>query len=427
MPLSGLLCALSVHSLLLNLPVARTWNFTQSIGVNTHMSWQGQYAYANVQVVENSLAYLGATHVRDGIPYAYWTLPEYVAIARTGVRFDILASGPTIDMAGDVAAATLLQQAVPASVQTMEGANEFNTQNSVFEGVNSVNDPAWAQLYAPPLYQAVHGAGTLPGTTVIAPSMANAGQTQIELEGNLSSFVDSSNWHTYYGNGDQPAANIAASIAAAQITAPGKPVTITETGYYTAIQAEDWGGGGVNFQVQAMLTLNVLLDAFSHGVATTYIYELLDNIANPPSTDLEDSFGLFLANGTPKPAATAVHNLVSILADTGAQASSFTTGSFTPVLTGLPSTANVLVLAKSNGNFYVVLWNEPNVWNEALHKQVAAIGTPVTVQLGATPAQINVYNPLLSASPRRSLHGVASVGVELGGAPLVLEIVPPAG
>ncbi len=84
--------------------VYRAWNFDQSIGVNTHMDWQNPgSSYANVSVVEASLAYLGATHVRDGIPFSTWTLPEYEAIAATGVKFDIVTTTPDIDFATDLA------------------------------------------------------------------------------------------------------------------------------------------------------------------------------------------------------------------------------------------------------------------------------------------------------------------------------------
>jgi hypothetical protein len=391
------------------------------------MSWQNPgSSYGSVQVVEDSLAYLGATHVRDGIPYIYWTLPEYVAVAQTGIQFDILASGPNIDINGDIEAAAALEAAVPFSVVAMEGANEFNIQNSVYLGVNSINNPAWAQLYGPPLFQAVHAAASLPGAIVIAASMANAGPTQIQQEGDLSSFVDSANWHTYYGNGDQPGANLTASVSDAESTAPGKPVTITETGYYTAIYAEQWGGGGVTRHVQAVLTLNALLDAFSDGVSTTYIYELLDNIANPSNTDLEDSFGLFLADGTPKQAATAIHNMVGILADTGAQASTFPVGSFSPTVTGLPSTGNAIALAKSNGNFYLLLWNEPPVWNEATHSEIVPPATTVTIQIGGPARPVNVYNPIVSGSPRRARSRTTQLKVQLGAAPVIVEVLPAA-
>ena len=391
------------------------------------MSWQDPGSgYISAQAVENSVAYLGATHVRDSVPYNYWTLPEYIAIAQTGVRFDILASGPNIDIAGDIAAASLLESAVPSSIATMEGANEFNTQNSIYQGVSSVGSPPWAQFYGPPLYQAVKNAATLPNTAVIAASMANAGQTQIQQEGDLSSFVDSGNWHVYFGNGVQPGFGLAASVAAAETTTPGRPVTITETGYYTAVRAEDWGGGGVTPQVQAKMTLNILFDAFSDGVTTTYLYELMDNIAHPSDTDLEDSFGLFLANGTPKPAATAVHNLVSILTDAGPQASTFTPGSFAPIITGLPATAKTFLLEKSNGSYYAVVWNEPQIWNEALHLQVVPTSTLVTVQVGGSPVPVSIYSPLLSPLPRRSSAGTKALSFKLGANPIILEVSPAA-
>ena len=401
---------------------SRAWNFTQSIGVNSHISWGG--GYANPAIVQQSITYLGATHVRDGIPYTGWTLPTYQAIAKTGVKFDILASGPTIDVARDVAQATALNQAVPGSVATMEGANEFNTQSSVFNGANSSGNPAWAQQYGPALYSAVKASPGLNGVTVIAASMANAGPAQIQQEGNLAGFIDSSNWHAYYGNGSQPAAGLQAAVANANSTAPGKPVTITETGYYTAVNAMDWGGGGVTPAVQAVLETNILLDSFRDGVSTTYLYELMDNVANPASTDLESNFGLFLADGTPKPAATAIHNLTSILADTGSNAASFTMASFNGSVTGLPSTGASTVLEKSNGTYDVVVWNEPKVWDQASKSAVTPATLPVVVDLGATYQTVKLFDPLKSSAPLQTLSNVRTVNLSLIADPVIIEVSP---
>jgi len=403
------------------------WSFLQSVGVNTHISWQDTAGYANASVVEKSIAYLGATHVRDGIPYNGWTLPEYQAIASTGVRFDIVASGPTIDIAGDIAQTARLAQAVPGSVASMEGANEFNTQNSTFNGASSTGNPAWAQQYDPALYSAVKGNSTLSGATVIAASMANAGAAEIQKEGNLSSFVDSSNWHAYFNNGDQPAHNLASAIANAQSTAPGKPVTITETGYYTAVDAMDWGGGGVTPKVQAILTVNALLDAFNSGVSTTYLYELMNNISNPSSTDLENNFGLFLADGTPKPAATAIHNLTTLLADSGAKASSFQTGTLSATITGLPSTGSSLTLEKSDGTYDLVVWNEPKAWDQPTRSATSPAAAPVSVDLGGTYQTVRLYDPLTGTSPTQTLSNASTVNLSLTTDPVIIEIAPNTG
>ena len=83
---------------------------------------------------------------------------------------------------------------------------------------------------------------------------------------------------------------LATAVAQAQSTVPGKPVTITESGYYTAMYGTDWDGG-VTQAVQVIETVNILLDALRDGVSTTYFYELMNNIANPASTHLKDSFG----------------------------------------------------------------------------------------------------------------------------------------
>ena len=401
------------------------WSFLQTVGVNTHLAWQDTAGYANASVVEKSIAYLGATHVRDGIPYTGWTLPEYQAIASTGVRFDILASGPTIDIAKDIGQAAALMQAVPGSVAAMEGANEFNTGNYSFNGASSAGNPAWAQQYGQALYSAVKGNSTLSGVQVIAASMANAGTADIQKEGNLSGFVDSSNWHTYFGNGNQPEQhNLAAAIAAAQSTAPGKPVSITETGYYTAVDAMHWGGGGVSPKVQAVLTVNALLDAFRDGVSTTYLYELMNNIANPSSSDLEDNFGLFLSDGTPKPAATAIHNLTTLLADPGATASSFQTGALSASITGLPSTGSSLTLEKSDGTFDLVVWNEPQVWDQPSRSAVTPASVPVSVGLGGTYQTVKLYDPLTGTSPTQTLSNASTVSLSLTADPVIIEIAP---
>lgn len=402
----------------------RTWNFSQSIGVNTHISWQDVAGYANPSVVEQSIAYLGAARVRDGIPYTGWTLPDYIAIAKTGVRFDILASGPTINIANDIAQAASLMQAVPGSVVAMEGANEFNTGSYSFNGANSTGNPAWAQQYGPALYSAVKANSTLSGVQVIAASMANAGTAEIQKQGNLSSFVDSANWHTYYGSGNQPAQNLAASVAAAQSTAPGKPVTITETGYYTAVDAMDWGGGGVTPKLQAVLTVNALLDAFKNGVATTYLYELMDNVAKPSSTALEDSFGLFLADGTPKPAATAIHNLTTLLADPGTRASTFQTATLSASITGLPSTGSSLTLEKSDGTYELVVWNEPKVWDQPTRSAVAPAAVPVSVDLGGIYQTVRLYDPLAGTAPQQTLSNVGTVSLSLTTDPVIIEVAP---
>src|SRR5690606_16806296 len=142
---------------------------------------------------------------------------------------------------------------------------------------------------------------------------------------------------------------------------PNGGIVLTEAGYYSLPGGGSWGG--VDLQTQAKLTLNLLFDAAKLGVERTYLYQLLDAYADPSNTDMEKHFGLFDINNNPKPVAKAIHNLTTILADTGAAAG----GNFDYSVSGLPTSGSVSVLQKSSGAYDVVVWNEPDIWNETTH------------------------------------------------------------
>ena len=69
---------------------------------------------------------------------------------------------------------------------------------------------------------------------------------------------------------------------------------------------------GVDQTVQAKYTLDTLMDAYKDGVSATYLYELLDDYPDPGNTNAQYHFGLFNSDGTPKLAASAIHNLTAI-------------------------------------------------------------------------------------------------------------------
>ena len=96
---------------------------------------------------------------------------------------------------------------------------------------------------------------------------------------------------------------------------------------------------------------------------TTYLYDLMDEIPNPSLTDIADTFGLFNSDGTPKLAATAVHNLTSILADPASNALTFATGNLAYSIPSLPALGNSMLLEKANGIFDIMVWAEPRDWN----------------------------------------------------------------
>ena len=125
--------------------------------------------------------------------------------------------------------------------------------------------------------------------------------------------ADLANVHLYPANGDPPSWYVSAIFNAQY----GKPITapfaVTEAGYNSDPDTTN----GVSLNVQVKQTLSLVLDAAQSGASSIYLYELLDHYADPANTNADNHWGLFNSDGTPKPVATALHNLTTILADPG--------------------------------------------------------------------------------------------------------------
>jgi hypothetical protein len=201
---------------------------------------------------------------------------------------------------------------------------------------------------------------------------------------------------------------------------PGKPVYFTEAGYPTLPapgQPE-----GVDDLTQAKLTLNLIMDAASLGIAATYLYDLADDGPDPTGAKLTDHFGLFAFDGTAKPSAVAIHNLAGILADGGATATTFTPTPLDDSLIGLPSDGASLVIQKSSGVYDIVLWAEPAIWNAAAGKPIAAPTESVTIDLGARFDRVQVFDPLASANPIQTASNTTAVTISLVDHPLIVQV-----
>ena len=416
------------------MPTRRAFAFTDSIGANTHISsggagspWEGPLP------VQNAVSYTGIRHLRDTIPYEGFTFDEYAVLARPpyNVRFCVLPPGPPIDIPQTVRESASLMATVANSVAGIEGANEFNNQNHVLEGINSATSaggqgPAWIQFFGPRWYNAIRANTALNNCRVVLASMSNAEEAEIVAHGDASAFVDVGNWHIYSGNGVQPRTNMLRNIDRARTRlAPGKPVWVTEAGYNTAIGG-GFGSGGTP-ETHAIFTANMLWDAFEIGAERTYIYSLIDEVETSAATDIEARFGIFGMSGSnsvPKPAATAVRNLIALLTDTGANAQTFTLGGLAPTITGLPSTGYSQLVQKSDGSYWLALWNEAQVWNESTKTAVTPATVNVTVSLGASSPTVRVYDPILSQTATQTLSNASSVTVGLDGRMRLVEISP---
>jgi hypothetical protein len=388
--------------------------FENSVGINTKVNAYN-YVYSNAATLIQELQTLGITNVRDATPTSS-SLPIDIALAKAGIHFDLMESNPSlaygqVNGAADVARAHALEAAVPGSVVALEGVNEYTGINATLWGSSSYNNLQWGVNDAQQLQAAANADPLLANATIVAPSAI-----QMDSLPYFGNYVDATNAHSYGQTGGQLAHYITYGVLYAQDSDPGKPVYITETGISSYGNYSTWGGS-TDEKNQAIIEANGILDAFAAGAAKTYLYELMDDPT--ASAGQEQHFGLFRSDGSAKPAAVAIGDIMHILADDG-------TGGVAPTgldygISGLPSTAQSMLLEKSDGTFEIVIWNaSATVFNGS--SDVTPPTSTVTVTLGSAASTVHVYDPVQSATAQQTLNDTSTISVGLSADPIIIEL-----
>jgi hypothetical protein len=405
----------------ITVPVAaqtmRAQNFLNTMGINVHLEYTDG-AYANVANVQADLAYLGISNVRDAVPDPVTWMPlgqalaGMGALAAAGVKFDFVIPSWETNISQDIAQLDAFVTAHPGSISAVEGPNEVNNWPVIFNGQTG---EAGAEAFQRAIYAAVHADPKLAGVQVYY--MTGAAQINVA---NLAGMADDAAAHPYPNDGQVAGARFSQEFTSDYVSAAPYSQVITETGYAT--DPTNPNPGGVTEAVQAEGTIDIFLDGASQGIKQTYLYQLLDPYADPTGANVDDHYGLFDINNNPKLAAVAVHNLTTLLADTGSDAATFTPTALAATLSGLPNTGNSLVMEKSNGTYDLALWNEAPFWNEATQSAVAVPVSTVTVNLGAIYSSVQVFDPLQGPTAIQSYNNVSSIQVALGVDALVVQI-----
>ncbi|MCK1362180.1 RHS repeat protein [Bradyrhizobium sp. 199] len=396
--------------------------FINSIGVNTHAGF-GWTGYNNLAVMVDDLEYLGVTHLRDAMGTSPAAQPVVEGLAAAGYKFDFLVSSAlpqtgTVGLQNYIASLQKFVASHPGSISAIEGLNEANHQPFSYNGSSSLTAAAQFQSA---LYQAVNANAALGSIPVYNLSLAYNDPQGYSQLGNMSGSVDYANAHAYVSTSLTTGSSISATLSAVMTAAPGKPVVITETGYTTQANTQYLG---VNETVQAKSILNTLVDAYKAGVSATYLYELFDRDSSAGNTNPEANFGLFNSDGTPKLAATGIHNLTTILADDG-KGGLQPTDPLNYTLSNMPATGNSMVLGKSNGAYELVVWAEPKLWNDPTDTEVSNSAQTVTVNLGAVHHSVKVYDTLTGTTAIASYTDVSTITIAVSDHPLIIEIDAP--
>ena len=389
-------------------PVVEAATFSNSLGVNTHLNYGGT-PYADGTAVANALNYLGIHILRD-VAGGQTTSPSYDALAAAGDKFEFVMPGQNQGVTGPLSLVSAFQASHPGSVIAIEGPNEVNNWGVTYNGQTGV---AAALQYQHDLYADKQSTPDLAGVPLVDLSIAGYGPSSFQPYGDLSAVSDAGNAHIYYASGQQPANQLATALSWAQVMTPGKPMTLTETGYGTMASDSTLG---VDLTTQAKLELNLIFDAAKAGVARTFLYELADDAYSGGGG--WDYFGLFHADWTPKPAATAIHNLMQIVGSS----------SGAPGLEAAPQFAinglngSEMMIHKADGGYDLVLWSEPQNWDPAAHQEITVPAQSVTVQLSQPVGGYSIYDPLQGATAISSGNATSTISVSVTDHPIIIEL-----
>jgi hypothetical protein len=361
--------------------------FIDTIGVNTHLDFKVS-AYQNLTVTTAAINYLGIRNLRDSAQIAADLTTWQQVAAATGAKFDdyMGEASPAQDLTDLGYVATLAGQGI---LNFIEGGNENDDPYAIAQG----NSIAWTAAFQ----QQVFATGRQLGLPVINMSFG-AGWTYLnnyhgdyDKVGDLSPFADYANAHTYPSATRSTEANIKLLNADALLAAGSRPVITSEIG---------WNNANFSQADVARFALDTVFDCIKTGNARMYFYALFD--------DSSGQFGLMNADGSPKAAGVAIHNLTAIMADSGVPRADALPYS----LSGTTAGDRSLLTEKSTGAFQLTIWNESDVPHS------------VTLTLTAAAQSIRIYDPLIGNSAVTNYANTAAVTLSTADHPLIIEIVP---
>jgi hypothetical protein len=384
---------------------SRASDFLGSLGVGTHI---GQGVDSAAQVGP-ALSYLGLGHLRDDGNPAHvqdWITVHQLSGARTNLLTNQNVS-ETIDMATQLRAA--------GALLSIEGPNEPNNFPVTYQGQTS----GYTTTFLPvahlqrDLYASSEAGGSEPddvglqfltippgAATLLPPGTryADYANTHTYPQGHTNLWRDNIGWNGADPtlNGDWDGLYVEYGTTWHE-SFPGYPVpqlpslprVMTETGWTTQ------GANSLTEDQQGRLIMAIYLSNFARGWTDTFIYMLRDD-------PIQGYWGLVDVDYQPKLSGQYVHNLTTILADSGSgQAGPPAVDYQIPYRS---STVHDLLLQKSSGELDLVLWSEQ------------ALGSANVVVEFTTPrGPFDVLDPTVGTGVAQTLPAGRSLQVTLSG------------
>ncbi len=393
----------------------------ESIGVNLHLGYDDR-VYNEFPRIKAGLQNLGIRHYRDGLEnpaFKQHIKDRHNDLGRAGIRGTFLAGLP-IDQV--LASANL----VADSLEAFEGQNEIL---NIYVKWNDAKRDA-ARQHQKALYQAVKASPRWRDTPIIGPSAV--GHDAYVALGDLSAYMDFGNAHAY-PLGPAPAvpeSNYFKELIAANFVAPGKPLLVTETGYQTGDNKE--GNQRVSLAASGKYAPRLFLENFNRGIVRSFWYELINQGTDEGQ---ESNFGLVNRDFSLKPSGRAVKNLIALLGEARYNEKTrkwespnpaFKPGALDYALSGETANVHSTLLQKSNGKFYLCLWQEVASYNHdnAVEADIAVAPAPVSLNLATPIASAALYSPTQNTNAARLVIAKNRIALTVPDEVVIVELTP---
>jgi hypothetical protein len=410
----GLICAAQTE-----IQARKADQFVDSMGVNVHLeSPYLPYNSSQYPKIDSDLQSLGMHHVRDEIndtddsfvkQLNYLGTLGYSVCGLIEGGNDYPAAGQNLD---PTVVGPMLEKL--KTLEVVEGPNEpDDTPPPFFYGLDYLYYPAGAINESLNLWDIVQGDPHISKLPVLAMSEGSSGDfiTLADFTNHAPvNYANFGNMHAYQGGqvGDSGLTNLYIPNVRAWV-GNTMPLWTTEMGYHNYTKYLSNGEQqGVSERASAIYLPIAFLSGFNANVVQTFSYELLDEIDDPQLTHActqsqsgieycsgEGHYGLLNFDGTPKPAFTGLKSLIEILQEN--KPTPFDPGSLKITFASAPASMRYTLLEKSNGDYYLAIWNDKSVYRIAKSatvpgKDIDPPKVPIAISL-EKPLTFTVYAP----------------------------------
>jgi hypothetical protein len=402
-------------------------DFVERIGVCTHFDYTDLPYVTNFNTVKTKLGELGVRYFRDGPDPDYTPYNTKVKDICNTYGMKMQAVIPAADYLATGSGYN--PNLVPALIDKIK--NNIGTQYYIgIEGLNEPenindNDPNWpatTRAVQQAIYTKMKSDAAWNNVKVLGPSVFD--YPSFQLVGDLRSMTDYGNMH-WYPQDREPSATDAAyfseyyDLARQYCYNDTRPIILSETGYTNQNTL------AVPENVTAKYILrNMMYLLYTKNMNKVFNYQFLDE-----GTDLsnfDQTWGLLHSDCSEKPAYGALKNTISLLKEPGAN---FTPGQLAYTLSGTMTNIYQKLFQKSNGRFYLVIWQDARSYNLTTKQVITVPERSLTLNLPSGIGSAKIYRPTPSPignglTATNTYTNPTSITLSVPDQIMIIELIP---